>query len=220
MSTLLLRLASPLQSWGIDSKLSNIRRTEREPSKSGVIGLIASALGRQRGENLSDLNNLAFGARADKEGSLLRDYHVARVDGEKNVDITHRYYLADAIFLVGLEGDMGLLLEIEQALKHPRFPLFLGRRSCPPEGQVLLGIREGKSLLEALQEEPWLKKNGGKYTVRLRVVLDKDAGFGDTTIYRKDVPLTFDASNRKFKSRALNEGVITIKSKEEVEICI
>ena len=38
MSTLLLRVAAPLQSWGIDSKF-DIRRTGREPSKSGVIGL-------------------------------------------------------------------------------------------------------------------------------------------------------------------------------------
>lgn len=47
MSTLLLRLAAPLQSWGIDSKF-DIRRTGREPSKSGVIGLICAALGIKR----------------------------------------------------------------------------------------------------------------------------------------------------------------------------
>ena len=43
MSTLLLRLAGPMQSWGTDSKF-DIRRTGREPSKSGVIGLVAAAL--------------------------------------------------------------------------------------------------------------------------------------------------------------------------------
>ena len=37
MSTLLLRLAGPMQSWGTDSKF-DVRRTGREPSKSGVIG--------------------------------------------------------------------------------------------------------------------------------------------------------------------------------------
>ena len=29
-------------------------------------------------------------------------------------------------------------------------------RSCPPEGKLSLGIRTNKTLLEALQEEPWL----------------------------------------------------------------
>ena len=57
MSTLLLRLAGPLQSWGTDSKFE-VRRTENEPSKSGVIGLVAAALGIRRNEEISELNSL------------------------------------------------------------------------------------------------------------------------------------------------------------------
>ena len=49
MSTLLLRLAAPLQSWGASSKFGR-RATEREPTKSGVIGLVAAALGIRRTE--------------------------------------------------------------------------------------------------------------------------------------------------------------------------
>lgn len=44
MATLLLRLAAPLQSWGSDSKFET-RKTGREPTKSGVVGLLAAALG-------------------------------------------------------------------------------------------------------------------------------------------------------------------------------
>ena len=44
MATLLLRLAAPLQAWGADSKFET-RKTGREPTKSGVIGLLAAALG-------------------------------------------------------------------------------------------------------------------------------------------------------------------------------
>lgn len=47
MSTLLLRLAGPLQAWGAESKYE-IRRTGREPTKSGVIGLLMAALGCRR----------------------------------------------------------------------------------------------------------------------------------------------------------------------------
>ena len=39
MATLLLRLAAPLQAWGADSKFET-RKTGREPTKSGVIGLL------------------------------------------------------------------------------------------------------------------------------------------------------------------------------------
>ena len=47
MATLLLRLAAPLQAWGSDSKFET-RKTNREPTKSGVIGLLAAALGLRR----------------------------------------------------------------------------------------------------------------------------------------------------------------------------
>ena len=39
MAVLLLRLAAPLQAWGSNSKFI-IRNTEREPTKSGVVGML------------------------------------------------------------------------------------------------------------------------------------------------------------------------------------
>ena len=47
MSTLLLALEGPLQSWGTSSRFSE-RGSGLEPSKSGVIGLLCAALGRRR----------------------------------------------------------------------------------------------------------------------------------------------------------------------------
>ena len=78
MATLLLRLAAPLQSWGADSKFE-IRKTEREPTKSGVIGLLAAALGLRRDDaaGLQPLCGLRFGVRVDREGALLEDFHTA-----------------------------------------------------------------------------------------------------------------------------------------------
>ena len=54
MATLLLRLAAPLQSWGADSKFET-RKTNREPTKSGVIGLLAAALGLRRDDAAGQL---------------------------------------------------------------------------------------------------------------------------------------------------------------------
>ena len=67
MSTLLLRLAAPIQSWGVASKFDT-RDTAREPSRSGVIGLLSAALGRSRTDNLDDLKTLRFGVRIDRTG--------------------------------------------------------------------------------------------------------------------------------------------------------
>ena len=97
MSTLLLRLAAPLQAWGTDSKFE-VRRTNREPSKSGVIGLLAAALGLRRDADLSKLTALRFGVRVDRNGEVIKDFHMAKA--EKTSYLTYRYYLSYAIFLV------------------------------------------------------------------------------------------------------------------------
>ena len=153
MATLLLRLAAPLQSWGSDSKFET-RKTDREPTKSGVVGLLAAALGLRRDdtEGLARLNGLRFAVRADQEGSLLVDFHTAK--SRDTSYVTYRHYLQDAVFLAGLESeDEALLWELEAALRHPVYPLYLGRRSCPPTLPLCLGIRQG-SLLDVLRTEP------------------------------------------------------------------
>ncbi len=200
MNTLLLRLAGPLQSWGVDSKFER-RGTENIPTKSGLIGLLAAALGRRRSESVTDLHQLRFGVRVDREGSLLRDYHTAK--NQKTAYVTQRYYLSDAIFLAGLEGSLELLKAIEHALQRPAYPLFLGRRSCPPEGRLLLGIRDGKMLLEALREEPWLlsewRQSREDRQVNLRIVVENgEEDSRQKSYYRRDLPLSFDQIHRKY----------------------
>lgn len=70
MATLLLRLAAPLQSWGSDSKFET-RKTDREPTKSGVVGLLAAALGLRRDdtEGLARLNGLRFAVRQTRRAA-------------------------------------------------------------------------------------------------------------------------------------------------------
>ena len=98
MATLLLRLAAPLQAWGADSKFET-RKTGREPTKSGVIGLLAAALGLRRDEReaLARLTGLRFGVRVEREGQLLVDYHTAKTQDEKTSYVTYRHYLQDAV---------------------------------------------------------------------------------------------------------------------------
>ena len=76
MSTLLLRLAGPMQSWGTQSRFS-VRDTGLEPSKSGVVGLLCAALGLPRHEEVDHLAALSMGVRVDSEGALKMDYQTA-----------------------------------------------------------------------------------------------------------------------------------------------
>lgn len=202
MSTLLLRFAGPLQAWGADSRF-DVRRTNREPTKSGVIGLIASALGLRRDAPLDELNRLYFGVRVDREGVLLRDLHTVRKD--KNTSyMTTRYYLSDAVFLIGLySDDEALMQRLEHAVRNPAHPLFLGRRSCPPEGRVCLGLRQ-MPLEEALKSEPSLippKPSKPGEPQRARIVLDDPHG----TARLNDLPVSFSPYNRQYAYRAARE---------------
>ena len=165
MPTLLLRLAGPMQSWGTTSRFDE-RDTQLEPSKSGVIGLLCAALGRDRAEPVADLAGLRMGVRVDREGLLMRDYQTAtgvlvaadaKPDLRRTV-VSPRFYLADAAFLVGLEGpDEPLLAALNAALQAPHWPLCLGRKALVPSLPVSLGVAAGihsGTLEAALAEQP------------------------------------------------------------------
>lgn len=197
MAVLLLRLAAPLQAWGGSAKFE-VRTTEREPTKSGVIGMLAAALGRKRDADLSDLSALRFGIRVEREGRLLRDFHTAKPEKEKNPYVTERYYLSDAVFLAAFESEDTAFLEtLAHALEHPVYPLFLGRRSCPPTLPLLLGIREG-TLMQILRNEPRLETN-----TSMRIVCDAS----ENGVPVQDVPVSFSPLHRQHGFRLVQEEI-------------
>lgn len=209
MAVLLLRLAAPLQAWGSSSKFI-VRSTEREPTKSGVIGMIAAALGIQRNDDakkLAPLAQLRFGVRADKEGILLKDFHM--VHGYKIADVTERYYLSDAVFLAVLEcDDKKLLEEIATALQKPVYPLYLGRKSCPPTLPVVLGVKD-EDMLTALKNEPFLHENDRRKNVRISY----EVSSGGAMV--QDVPLSFSQLHRKHGWRMKREELIAVDKNAE-----
>lgn len=136
--TLRIRAAGPQQSWGTRSRF-DLRDTEAAPTKSGIVGLVAAALGLPRGADVKHLARLRMGVRIDRPGVRMEDYHttldVADSEGRvsKEAVVSVRSYLADGAFLVGLESvDRPLLEEIQAGLLYPHWPLSLGRRAFPP----------------------------------------------------------------------------------------
>ena len=206
MATLLMRISAPLQSWGTQSNFSH-RDTGREPSKSGIVGLLCAALGRPRSESITDLNVLKMGVRIDQPGTILRDYHTAGQGGYykvgggigKNTILSERYYLADARFLVGLEGEPALLAHLQTALQRPTWFLFFGRKAFVPTEPIWLPDGLGDDgLVAALSDYPWLGKDN-KPSERLRLVVEAAAG----DIVRNDQPVSFQP--RRFLPRYLCE---------------
>lgn len=208
MSTILLRLSAPWQSWGTSSRFPE-RKTEKAPSKSAVIGMIAAGMGIRRGEDISFLSHLNFGVRVDQMGDIERDYHIAtqwnRDTGRKDSDamISNRYYLSDYVFIVGLEGDEELLSRVEYALNHPKFHLFLGRKSCVPDTPMVIGI-EDKGLMESLRSLPWSAAKWYKDSYpdsSLDIIRDGLPGESGDIV--SDIPVSFSRVHREYGKRTV-----------------
>jgi CRISPR system Cascade subunit CasD len=201
VTVLLLRLAGPLQAWGDSSRFTR-RDTGKYPTKSGVLGLLAAAEGRRRTDEIEDLAGLRFGVRVDQPGQLQRDFQTAiNWSTGKSMPLSYRYYLADAVFVAGVEGDANLLGGLAEALVHPVFPLYLGRRSCPTSGRVSLGVFE-QPLEEALRGEPWHAEDWYRRRqpnqVRLELVVDAVDGDVDPVETKRDVPQSFSPERREY----------------------
>ncbi len=204
MAVLLLRLAGPLQAWGDSSRFAR-RETRSEPTKSGVLGLLAAAQGRRRADPVEDLVRLRFGVRVDQPGKLQRDFQTAhRWSEEKSMPLSYRYYLADAVFVAAVEGDRSLLEGLDEAVRRPAYPLYLGRRSCPPAGKLTLGVRDG-GLEDALRGAEWQAARFYRVSlprgeVRLEVFADAGAGTspGGAVEVVRDVPFSWNPERREY----------------------
>lgn len=206
LATLVLRLAGPMQAWGTEARWE-VRDAGSEPSKSGVVGLLAAALGRSRTESVDDLAHLRMGVRIEREGILKKDYQTAKdvalaTDKKSGDVVSTRYYLADAEFLVALEGSQDLLEHLQAALDAPVFPLFLGRKSFLPSSLVNLpdSLYRSESVQQVLRARPWVPSLGkGGPPDQLRVVEETDNRGGSGV--RRDQPVGASFSSREFVLR-------------------
>ncbi len=224
---LLLHFVAPMQSWGISSRFQ-IRDTAKEPSKSGVVGLLCAALGVSRDEanekndSFVEITKLKMGVRVLCEGMPESDFHTAQkvaiADSEikvtkkiktKNTELSKRHYLADADFLVGLESDdLPLLESLQKALKNPKWQLFLGRKAFVPSEPIYFSdnnepLRNGdcETVLREFEIECKSKEQ--------RLIMEDENG----TEVRQDVPLDF--ANRRFSIRRVRTEFIKPKGGEK-----
>lgn len=224
MSTLLLNMDAPIQSWGMDSPFE-VRNTLRHPTKSAVVGMIACALGWDRNHDLSQLRALRFGVRVDSEGILYRDYHTTSLHPDRDSRLpktqwnkapgmktvtkqSYRWYVLDAKSRIGIESDDTALLEdIRHALMSPSYALFCGRKSCPSPLGLVMGIIDSP-LHEALWmntkelAEHGMGTHDDMDAFRYRVMVDEpmyvlvEDRSGDMKI--NDTPLSFSMTDREY----------------------
>lgn len=184
MEVLLLELDAPLMSFGgvmVDARGD----TQDFPALSMLTGLLANALGYRHGDTgrLERLQErLRYAVREDRRGRRLRDFQTLDLGqdflrqgwttrgaperrsggtAKTGTHIRERWYLAGALYLVAVTlepaAEEPTLEDLEEALRQPARPLFLGRKSCLP-ARPLVGPgaarRKAGSLYEALCSAP------------------------------------------------------------------
>lgn len=219
-SALAIYLDAPLQAWGASSKFQR-RETESFPTKSGILGLLAAAMGIDKyssdeEERLRPLTQLKMSTfRVDKPGGpsirRLSDFHtigggfnradpleklhIARTaDGKicANAVITHRTYLMDARFLVVLEGDETTLSRCAEALVNPKWGVWFGRKCCIPASPLT-------PVLAASADEA-LSQLAARLNLPASVATEgQEEKAADGAWYQADQPVSF--GRREFQSR-------------------
>jgi CRISPR system Cascade subunit CasD len=254
VNTLVLLLAGPMQSWGERAAFSR-RDTLAHPTRSGIVGMLACALGQPRTAALDWADDLTVHVRADRPGHLMQDFHTIgggypadqglrnaegkprkNKHGQASGTLTDRHYLADAAFTATVTSDDdALVARLAEALTQPRWPLYLGRKSCPPAYRVLLGTTTatGDQVLHSLpaytptprvarpDSTDWFAaiasatseaSEGGDAeasTVERVVYLDGVPAADAYTITR-DNPVAFTSGYRTYRNRTVGQDLATV----------
>ncbi len=214
---LILRLEGVLQSWGDHSKWDT-RDSGDFPSKSGVVGLLACALGLERDDpEIAELSaNLHMAVRADRPGIRMLDFHTVRgnplynAEGKaraNNTVVSYRWYLQDASFLVVIDLPEAWRERVIEALQHPVWPIYLGRKSCVPSRPVLEETTASYiDLMDAIRHYPVCKR-------------EEDGPAPQSLYYECEIPGDSTASytraderiseGRSFALRSVHRGMVT-----------
>ena len=166
------------------------------PARSALIGLMGAALGIRRHGDFSALDPLDISVAIFDGGAPLRDYHTAETvpsaparhpnsrpealraaRGRTNTTITLRDYRSGPLYGVACRGEVGTLEAVAEALRAPRFTLYLGRKSCPlaaPTGAKIVPAETPEVALRALDLPPWRCADGA--LVAHTLVVDSEIG--------------------------------------------
>jgi CRISPR system Cascade subunit CasD len=216
-----------MQSWGTTSRFDQ-RDTGKEPSKSGVLGIVAAAMGIER-ENwldLEPLTRLTMTVRHDRPGVPKYDYHTsgfaayntiinADIKPSNDCVLSELFYLSNAAFLVVLiSDDRGTLERAHAALRNPKWPLALGRKSYVPSTPIYVknGIHDDVPS-NVVRRWPWITTPRRWETApnELLVSSESDDGSG---VLRMDQLLSSFAA-RRFGARFVRSEWIPFPHTED-----
>lgn len=229
MPVLEIQCIGVIQGWS-DNGVYDNRRCSNIPTKSSVIGMVASAMGMKRDADLTKLRELRMGVRVDQQGKVHEDYQFVhgesietiqrnlesigvekakekasklyKFKNKNNSYVIRKEYLTDARFLVFLEHESkDFLEEIAKALENPIFPTYFGRKNCIPMEDLVVGIYN-YDILHVMKNADWIAVDQTKPKA-LQMYLEGDVDQNEIVreIYSRDVPVTFKSNDRRKEPR-------------------
>lgn len=223
MKTATIRLTAPLQSYGNQADF-NQRTTSYYPTKSAIIGMIAAALGYQRDNSkIEELNKLLVAVRIEQPGKMMTEFQTVeyRKSPTKTArKLTYRQFMQDAVFMVAIgSNDDQVIDKVVDALKHPKFQLYLGRRSNPPAGLLKIDDFQDKNPLQVLEDlswqaSKWYQKKFPRKEFTAKIIADATLIPDGKVIFTKDKVGSFDQKDRYHKYRAIIEKEVRLKNPE------
>jgi CRISPR system Cascade subunit CasD len=137
MKTLVLSLSGLATGYGHGDR-AIYRLSNPVPLRSHIVGMLMAACGYDRGEWPNWVDTLYISVQPIHAPTApYTDYQTVRgcitYDGSSGRDaISYRQYWTDSSCSVTVSGDDSIIDTIDHAVRHPRWQLYLGRRSCVP----------------------------------------------------------------------------------------
>jgi CRISPR system Cascade subunit CasD len=207
------------------------RYTSRLPTQSMLTGLLANAFGYTHLDPRIGVlqKDLEYAARADRDGYALIDYQTAAIStirdrswtrsgravergggqSQEGVHIRYKHYVSDCVWTVALRVTTMPISAVEQALKYPARPLFIGRKACLPAGRIYRQTVTAPDVLTALKSVS--RHDGSDAMIKMQALWPADIDQGDLSRIDRVHDLR-DWSNAVFHvgSRKVRVGVISI----------
>lgn len=185
---IMLRLEGLFQSWGELAKW-DYRNSASMPTKSAVVGMIAAAMGLERGspEIAALCEQMRLGIRSERASNLLTDYHtvqgmphILNAAGKKRGDtiVSQRQYLQEASFLVVIDVSDEWRKKIADAFADPKWTVYLGRKNCVPTRPLWDGIHsEYDNISDALNRYPLSVKEPAELLYEVETMMEDAANY-------------------------------------------
>lgn len=173
---------APIAAFG-QIAVGEVRGSWERPGKSAILGLLACALGLARDDaegHAALAEAYGYAVRTDAPGRPLSDYHTVQtaprtafrktaaatraqvLAADKiNTIVSRRAYRTDSLFTIALweaapELPRWSLTELAEALRHPHYQPYAGRKACPFALPLAPELVQAETLAEAFAaRSPW-----------------------------------------------------------------